>query len=150
MTDVGLSALSITGAASGAVVVTYADVSLDGAPKLALRRAHRTPGATVWSEIESAAEGVAFHDEFELLPASDSAGNRVVAWIDSNGAARRLSYSRYYMGAGFTRRMAPIAAVQDDRNWHDMRIAMQPDGRAMLLWQDTGAEDWAIWASSFE
>jgi len=31
-----------------------------------------------------------------------------------------------------------------------MRIAMQPDGRAMLLWQDTGAEDWAIWASSFE
>jgi len=102
-----------------------------------VRAAWRT-AADVW-EFGNVAAGVSGLRRSGLVFAANDAGHQALAWIEPVNGVPQVQLRVRRVGAGGSGWTAPVLPVQTNRGAvaDDLALAMDPVGRAMIVWRQT-------------
>lgn len=138
--DAQVPALAVNDSGEAVVIWRQAGGSLQN-----IAAARFVPG-TGWSNA-ALLETDDANSAYNPAVAIDPDGNITAVWAQDDGAGGNLRANRYEPGAGWSGAMSVGSTGTTAQN---PEIAMDANGRAWVVWEQSGAGGWDIWTNRYD
>ncbi|MDX1434254.1 MAG: hypothetical protein R3286_17570 [Gammaproteobacteria bacterium] len=102
-----------------------------------------SPGAGWGPEHRISADGA---DAYDVRIAMDAGGNAFATWEQTSGGRETVYAGRFHAGAGWGQ---PVRLEIDGEEGHGPRLAVSPDGDAVVAWIRAAGESGAVVAARY-